>query len=100
MLGGLGAQLTAVDSAGGRHLGCYFRRSAVIAATAAALAGCVPETTRLAGADPADPSAKVVGTGYRSTTAPYTAMRPSAPAPSRESWRERNDSVAPSRPDR
>jgi hypothetical protein len=100
MFARLEAQLTTVDSAGGRHLGFYFRRSAVIAATAAALAGCMPETTRLAGADPADPSAKVAGIGYRSTTAPYTAMRPSVPAPSRESWRQRNDSVAPSRSDR
>src|SRR5882724_139767 len=97
MFARLGAQLTAVDSAGGRHLGCYFRRAAVIAATAAALAGCVPETTRLAGADPADPSAHAAGTRYRSTIAPYASQRPSTPAP----WRERNDSVAPpSRPDR
>jgi hypothetical protein len=100
MFARLGAQLAAVDSAGGRHLRFYFRTLAAMAATAVALTGCMPETTRLAGADPADPSAKVAGTGYRSTIVPYTEMRPSAPAPSRESWRERNDSVAPSRSDR
>jgi hypothetical protein len=45
----------------------------------------------LAGADPADPGAKVVGVGYRSTIAPYTSLRPTAPG----SWREQNERVAP-----
>lgn len=56
-----------------------------------AAAGCTPAATRVAGADPADPTARVAGVGYRSTIAPYTSLRPSTPAP----WRERNDSVAP-----
>jgi hypothetical protein len=60
-------------------------------AMAVAATGCTPATTRVAGADPADPTARVAGVGYRSTVAPYTAIRPSTPAP----WRERNDSVAP-----
>jgi len=42
--------------------------------------------------DPADPAAKVAHVGYRSTVAPYTSLRPTAPS----SWREQNDSVAPS----
>jgi hypothetical protein len=101
MFARFGAQLTVVDSAAGRHLRFHFRILAAIAATAASLAGCMPETTRLAGTDPADPSAHAARVGYSSTIAPYTAMRPSKPTPSRESWRERNDSVAPlSRPDR
>jgi hypothetical protein len=94
------APFAAVDSARGRNLRFIFRTLAAIAA--ASLAGCMPETTRLAGADPADPSARA-GAGYRPTIAPYTSMRPSTPAPShesrheswRESWRERNGSAAP-----
>lgn len=53
-----------------------------------ALSGCMPATTSIATADPA---AKVARVGYRSTVAPYTSLRPAAPAP----WRERNDAVAP-----
>jgi len=45
----------------------------------------------LAGADPADPNARVAAVGYRSTVAPYTSLRPTAPS----SWREQNDRVAP-----
>jgi hypothetical protein len=48
-------------------------------------------TTRLAGADPADPAARTARVGYRSTIAPYTPLRPAVPAP----WRERNERVAP-----
>ncbi|WP_247386316.1 MULTISPECIES: hypothetical protein [unclassified Bradyrhizobium] len=86
-----GARFAAVGTAGGRP----FRknlvlRGVVLAATVAA-AGCTPTTTRLAGADPADPSARVAGVGYRSTVAPYTGLRPSTPTP----WRERNEKVAP-----
>lgn len=85
------AWFAAVGTAGGRH--CIFHsaiRGAVVAAAVAA-AGCTPATTRLAGADPADRAARVTGVGYRSTTAPYTPLRPATPAP----WRERNESVAP-----
>lgn len=56
-----------------------------------ALSGCMPATTQIASADPADPAAKVARAGYRSTIAPYTSLRPAAPAP----WRERNDGAAP-----
>jgi hypothetical protein len=75
--------------------GCRFTINLAIRASVIALAmlaaGCTPATTRLAGADSADPAAGVAGVGYNSTIAPYTSMRPSAPAP----WRERNDKVAP-----
>jgi hypothetical protein len=64
----------------------------MLAAAAATLAGCLPATVPITGADPADPAAKVAGVDYRSTIAPYERLRPSAPAP----WRERSDSAAPS----
>jgi len=63
----------------------------LLALIALALAGCMPATTQVATADPADPAAKVAPVGYRSTTAPYTSLRPATPAP----WRDRNDAVAP-----
>jgi hypothetical protein len=68
----------------------------MVASVMASLVACTPATVPLAGADPADPSAKVARVDYKSTIAPYSSMRPSTPVP----WRERNDSVAPSRPDR
>jgi hypothetical protein len=81
----------AVGTAGGRRFTINLAISAIVIAIAIPAAGCTPATTRLAGADPADPAAGVAGVGYRSTIAPYTAMRPSTPAP----WRDRNDNVAP-----
>ncbi len=51
----------------------------------------MPKTVPLIGADPADPDAKVAGVGYRSTIAPYTSLRPTAPA----SWRKQNERIAP-----
>jgi hypothetical protein len=85
-----GARPAAVRSACERHF--RFKLSALVAIAATGfLAGCLPATTPLVGADPADPSAKVASVGYRSAIAPYTSMRPSAPAP----WRQRNDNVAP-----
>jgi len=55
------------------------------------LSGCMPATTHIAAADPADPAARVAPVGYRSTIAPYTSLRPATPAP----WRERNENVTP-----
>ena len=86
-----GAWLAAVDSARERHSIFNSAIRGAVIAVAIGANGCTPATTRLAGADPADPAARVAGVGYRSTIAPYTALRPSTPAP----WRERNDSVAP-----
>ena len=68
-----------------------FRILAGMAAIAVILGGCMPTPVPLAGSDPADPGAKVAGAGYRSTIAPYTSLRPTAPS----SWREQNDRVAP-----
>jgi hypothetical protein len=83
-----GAKFAAASAARGRH----FRFNwPLLAAIALILSGCMPATVPVAGADPADPAAKVARVGYRSTIAPYTSLRPAAPAP----WRERNDSVAP-----
>jgi len=83
----LGAEFAAASTARGRH----FLSCCLLAAAALALTGCIPATTYVAGADPADPAAKVAAAGYRSTIAPYTGLRPAAPAP----WRDRNDAVTP-----
>ncbi|WP_375310802.1 hypothetical protein WHZ77_27305 [Bradyrhizobium sp. A5] len=87
MLTLLGAEFAAASTARGRH----FLSCCLLASAALALTGCMPATTYVAGADPADPAAKVAAAGYRSTIAPYTGLRPAAPAP----WRDRNDAVAP-----
>ena len=81
----------AVGPAREPHVGFNLRTLAAIAAAAGWLAACAPPTVPVAAADPADPAAKVARASYRSTTAPYTSLRPSTPAP----WRERNGSVAP-----
>ncbi|SCB28338.1 hypothetical protein GA0061098_1004361 [Bradyrhizobium shewense] len=83
-----GAKFAAASAVRGRHFLCHWP---LLAALALALSGCTPATTQVAGADPADPSAKVAHVGYHSTIAPYTSLRPAAPAP----WRDRNDAVAP-----
>ena len=89
-----GAKSAAAGSAGGRHAIFKSAISGAVVALATGASGCTPATTRLAAADPADPAARTASVGYRSTIAPYTALRPSTPAP----WRERNDSVAPKPP--
>jgi hypothetical protein len=91
MLAQLGAILAAVRSAVETIFGLRFPTLAGMAVTALALGGCMPTTAPLAGADPADPGARVAGVGYRSTIAPYASRRPTAPS----SWREQNDRVAP-----
>lgn len=55
------------------------------------LTGCSPPSYLLAGEDPADPAVAVAAVGYRSTVAPYTSLRPTTA----RSWREQNESVAP-----
>ena len=91
MLAQLGAILAAVDSVVETIFGIRSRTLAGMVVTAVTLGGCLPAAVPLAGADPADPGAKVAGVGYRSTIAPYTHLRPTAPS----SWREQNDRVAP-----
>ncbi|MBR0957184.1 hypothetical protein [Bradyrhizobium japonicum] len=79
---------SAASAVGRRH----FRFNwPLLAFAALALSGCMPATTQVASADPADPAAKVARIGYRSTIAPYTSLRPATPAP----WRGRNDAVTP-----
>ncbi|MCS3727484.1 hypothetical protein [Bradyrhizobium betae] len=87
MLTLLGAEFAAASIARGRHFLFY----CLLASAALALSGCMPATTYVAAANPADPAAKTARTSYRSTIAPYTGLRPAAPAP----WRDRNDAVAP-----
>ncbi len=90
MLALFGANFAAVVSACGRL--CRFAwRTLAAAVMAGLLSACIPTIASLTGADPADPTVRVAGVGYRSTIAPYTSLRPSTPAP----WQQRNDNVAP-----
>ncbi len=91
MLAQLGAILAAVRSVVETIFRIRFRILARMAVAALTLGGCMPRAVPLAGPDPADPGAKVARVGYRSTIAPYTSLRPTAPS----SWREQNDRVAP-----
>ncbi|WP_426411998.1 hypothetical protein [Bradyrhizobium ganzhouense] len=86
MLTLLGAKSAAASAVRGGH----FRFNCPLL-VAIALSGCLPATPAMAGADPADPSAKVARTDYRSVIAPYSSLRPATPAP----WRERNGAVTP-----
>ena len=90
MLAQLGAMPAAVSEAV-KKLSTRYSVLLAIGGSALTLGGCLPTTVTLAGADPADPSAKVAGVRYRSTTAPYTSLRPAQPS----SWREQNDRAAP-----
>ncbi|UPK25833.1 hypothetical protein [Bradyrhizobium sp. 195] len=83
-----GAKSAAAFAVGGRH---FLFNWPLLALAALALSGCMPATTQIASADPADPAAKVAPVGYHSTIAPYTSLRPATPAP----WRGRNDAVTP-----
>ncbi|TQF39251.1 hypothetical protein UNPF46_13920 [Bradyrhizobium sp. UNPF46] len=83
-----GAKFAAASAVRGRHCPFYWP---LLGALALALSGCVPATTQVAAADPADAAAKVAPVGYRSTIAPYSSLRPATPAP----WRGRNDAVTP-----
>ncbi len=97
MLAQFRAMLAAFQSAAAELFKTHFGVLAAIVAVALTLGGCLPTTSPLAGADPADPSARVAGVGYRSTIAPYSGLRPTAPS----SWREQNDRAAPApKPDR
>ena len=91
MLAHFGAKISAVGWAAARLFETRLRVSAAIAAVTLTLGGCLPATGPLAGADPADPGARVAGVGYRSTIAPYSSLRPAVPS----SWRDQNDPAAP-----
>lgn len=92
MLAQFGTIFAAVRSAAGKFSTFRFRVVlAGLAVGAIASGGCSQTTAPLVGADPADPGAKVARMGHRSTIAPYTSLRPTAPS----SWRELNERVAP-----
>lgn len=84
----LSGATSAASAAGDRHSRFIWL---LLAFCAPVLSGCMPATTHMASADPADPAAKVAPIGYRSTIAPYTSLRPATPAP----WRGRNEAVTP-----
>jgi hypothetical protein len=84
------AGLAAVHSAAERLFDIEIRYMAGLAVVGALLAGCAPRPGVPLAA--ADPQAKVAAVGYRSTVAPYVSLRPTTPS----SWRQLNDSVAPS----
>ena len=87
----LGAKFAAVRSVAGSifQIRCGLLAGAL--GVAAVVSGCSSATIPLVGADPADARANVAPVGYRSTTAPYTSLRPTAPT----SWRDQNNRVAP-----
>ena len=87
----LRAVRAAVHSVGGKPHLIRFRNLAALTTVTLMLAACMPATVPLADRDPADPAARVAGASYRSTVAPYTSLRPSAPS----AWREQNDRAAP-----
>jgi hypothetical protein len=60
-----------------------------LALLAAGCAGAPPSP--YAGADPADPAARVPRAAYRSTIEPYRRQRPVEPA----DWREQNERITP-----
>ena len=91
MLAHFRAMISTVGWAAARLFETRLRVPAAIAAATLTLGGCLPATGPMAGADPADPGARVAGVGYRSTVAPYTSVRPSSPSP----WRTLNDRAAP-----
>ena len=91
MLAQLGAILAAVRTVVERLFETRFRVVGALTAATVTLGGCLPTTVPLAGPDPADPGTRVAGVGYRSTVAPYTKLRPTAPT----NWRDQNDRVAP-----
>jgi len=88
----LGATVAAVGSVVRGIFGRTLRAFAGVALAAMTLGGCAVPTVPLVGADPADPGAKVAGVGYRSSIAPYTSFRPTAPS----GWIEQNQRVTPS----
>lgn len=93
MFAQFGANFAAVHS-----MACEFYRkrlnlavAVVLLAVSSTVAGCAAPIA-LNGRNAADPRAKVAAVGYRSTVAPYTSLRPTVPS----SWRQQNNSVAPS----
>jgi hypothetical protein len=85
--------LLATRSAVGGGAGALRLSGPIAALLSVALlaAGCTAPPPPLAGADPADPAARVAAAGYRSTLSGYRSQRPVEPG----SWIEQNQRVAP-----
>lgn len=80
----------------GRHPGgeaLWAARVVLVVAVGLFNAGCLatPDRPLMAGADPADPRATVPATAYPPVLRGYESQRPVEP----QSWRERNERVAP-----
>jgi hypothetical protein len=87
MFAQLGAKLAAVRTVVEKLYEDRSKALIALVATAITLGGCLPTTVPLVGPDPADPGAKDAGVRYRSSVAPYTSLRPTAPS----SWRQQRD---------
>jgi hypothetical protein len=85
------ATFAAIAAMAGRLSGLGLRRLVGVFVIAVGLSGCMPVTVPLAGADPANPAARVAAVKYRSTTEPYLRLRPAEPAP----WLDQNKRVTP-----
>jgi hypothetical protein len=71
---------------------CAIARVSVLLTLVLAVGACTTAPRLHAFADsPADPSARVPATGYRSVLGSYTSLRPVEPLP----WREQNERVTP-----
>lgn len=88
----IGATSAAVGSVLERISVIRLEMGAGLVVAAMTLGGCALPPAPLAGADPADPGARVADVGYRSSIAPYTSFRPTAPS----GWTEQNQRVTPS----
>jgi hypothetical protein len=87
------ARRAAVRVAAAGFIRGHFRHVIAIVLAAISLGGCLRADPPLVGGDPADPGAKVGGASYRSTTAPYTRMRPTVPT----NWNGSAPAAAPDR---
>jgi hypothetical protein len=91
-----GARATAVRAAAPGFDRINLRILTGVVLAAISLGGCLRTDPPLVGGDPADPHASVAGIGYRSTTAPYTPMRPAVPT----GWSGQNNSAPAPTPGR
>lgn len=68
-----------------------FATAVALGTIALVIAGCAAPATNPQVANPADASARLQATSYRSVVSGYESSRPSDPLP----WRERNERVTP-----
>jgi hypothetical protein len=96
MFAQFGAKRAAVGMAALGFDRVNFRVWAAVSLVTVSLAGCLPTAPPPVSADPADPGAKVAATTYRSTMAPYVAMRPTGPT----GWGGQNGSGPAPKPEK